>query len=127
MVSMNLERMQRGAIFEMLDGGLPDGNLTGMIDQNMRLLANLKQMYEYGSPEVLRKTTVMRADGSSEETTQITNPQEGGILERLFSMQTKPHEMEDEEDGRNKPREDIVDEEEDIIEVEEYDIEEVVD
>ena len=113
MVGMNLERMQRVAIFEMLDGGLPDGNLTGMIDQNMRLLANLKQMYEYGSPEVLRKTTTLRADGSMQETIQATNPQEGGILEKLFSMQTKPHEM-----GEENKRADVV--EEDIVEVEDY-------
>ena len=48
----------------------------------------LKQMYEFGSPEVLRQTRIVRADGSQEETTQITNPQSGGILEKLFGNMT---------------------------------------
>ncbi len=89
MVGMNLQRMQRVAIFEMLDGGMPDGNLTGMIDQNMRLLQTLKQLYDNGSPEILRHTKVVRADGSREESTSISNPQGGGLLEKLFMQSAR--------------------------------------
>ena len=84
MVEHNLTRMQRAMVMEVINGTI-DGNVTSFIDQNTRLLANLKQMYEYGSPEVLKQTKVVRADGSTETSTQLTNPQSGGILERLFS------------------------------------------
>ena len=50
----------------------------------------LKQMYEAGSPEVLSQTHIIRADGSEERTTSITNPQSGGILEKLFSNMSSP-------------------------------------
>lgn len=84
MVNLNLSRMQRVALFEMLDGGMPDGNLTGMIDQNMRLLQNLQKMYLY-APEVLKQTRIMRADGTEETTLEYNNPSGGGILEKLFA------------------------------------------
>lgn len=81
MVNMNMERMQRVAIFEMLDGGMPDGNLTAMIDQNMRLMMNMKQVMQ--QQEVLRQTRIVTADGTTTETTQVQSSQPG-ILERLF-------------------------------------------
>lgn len=83
MVEHNMTRMQRAMVMEVLNGTI-DPQVTAFIDQNMRLMTMLKQMYECGSPEVLRQTRVVRADGTQEETTQITNPQSGGILERLF-------------------------------------------
>lgn len=83
MVEHNMTRMQRAMVMEVLNGSI-DQDVTDFIDQNMRLMTTLKQMYEYGSPEVLRQTRVVRADGSHEETTEITNPQSGGILEKLF-------------------------------------------
>ncbi|MBO8161101.1 MAG: hypothetical protein H0Z24_05645 [Thermosipho sp. (in: Bacteria)] len=86
MVNLNLERMQRVALFEILDGGMPDGNLTAMIDQNMRLLKLLKDMYQYGNPEVLKQTKIKRADGTEETIVQVSNPRGGGILEKLFSQ-----------------------------------------
>ena len=87
MVEHNLTRMQRAMVMEVINGTV-DPQVTSFIDQNTRLLANLKQMYEFGSPEVLRQTRIVRADGTKEETTQITNPQSGGILERLFGSMT---------------------------------------
>ena len=87
MVEHNLTRMQRAMVMEVLNGTI-DPNVTAFIDQNTRLLSQLKQMYEFGSPEVLRQTRIVRADGTKEETTQITNPQSGGILERLFGSMT---------------------------------------
>lgn len=89
MVEHNMTRMQRAMVMEVLNGTI-DPQVTGFIDQNMRLMTMLKQMYEFGSPEVLRQTRIVRADGSREETTQITNPQGGGILERLFGNLTEP-------------------------------------
>lgn len=83
MVDHNMARMQRAMVMEVLNGTI-DPQVTSFIDQNMRLMTTLKQMYESGSQEVLRQTRVVRADGTKEETTQITNPQSGGILERLF-------------------------------------------
>lgn len=97
MVNLNMERMQRVAIFEMLDGGMPDGNLTNMIDQNMRLLMNLKQMQEAGAMQVLKKTTVINSDGSSSETVQVNSPASGGILEKLMEKSLARHQGEETE------------------------------
>ena len=106
MVNLNLSRMQRVALFEMLDGGMPDGNLTNMINQNMNLLMAMQKVY-IQAPEVLRQTRIMRADGSEETTLEYNNPSGGGILEKLFAN-TK-------EDSKNKENEKK--NEEDIIEV----------
>lgn len=107
MVGLNLERMQRVAIFEMLNGGLPDSTLTNMINQNMNLLNNLKQMYEFGSPEVIRYTKSVRADGTTTETAQVTNPSGGSILEKLFSSQPKP--PQEDPNPNNEPPKDVID------------------
>lgn len=96
MVSLNLSRMQRVAIFETMDGGMPDGQLTSFIDQNMRLVSQLAKMYETGSSEILKHTKVVRADGTSEETTSVTNPKEGSILEKLF-LQPKTNDFPDDD------------------------------
>jgi hypothetical protein len=98
MVGLNLERMQRVALFELLGTGLPDPTLSGMIDQNMRLVNALKQLYESGSEEVLRHTKVVRADGSTEESTSVRNPQSGGILEKLFMSKSSEPVRENEGD-----------------------------
>ena len=87
MVEHNMTRMQRAMVMEVLNGTI-DPQVTAFIDQNMRLMTMLKQMYECGSAEVLKQTRVVKADGTREETTQITNPQSGGILEKLFGNMT---------------------------------------
>ena len=81
MVNLNMERMQRVAIYEMLDGGIPNGNLTSMIDQNMRLMMNMKQVMQ--QQEMVRQTRVVTADGTTTETVQV-NSSQPGILERMF-------------------------------------------
>lgn len=83
-VDYSLRRLQRTMMFEMLEGGLPDPNVSSMMEQSMRYLAQLKSMYESGSTEVLRQTKILRSDGTQELTTQVTNPQSGGILEKIF-------------------------------------------
>lgn len=86
-VEHNMTRMQRAMVMEVMNGTI-DPVTSQLMDTNIRYMQMLKQMYEYGSPEVLRQTRIVRADGSREETTQITNPQGGGILERLFGNMT---------------------------------------
>ena len=59
-------------------------------------------MYETGSQEVIRQTKVMRADGTQEMTTQVSNPQQGGILEKIFGNMGS-------DDAKEKKEDDIVD------------------
>lgn len=87
-VNYNMERMQKAMIFETLNGTL-DGSVSSLMDTNIRYMQMLKQMYDNASAETLRQTRVVRADGSMEETTHISNPQSGGILERLFGNSQK--------------------------------------
>lgn len=82
-VEYNMARMQKSMIMETLNGVI-DPVTTQLMDTNIRYMQMLKQMYETGSPEVLRQTKILRADGTQETTTSITNPQSGGIMEKLF-------------------------------------------
>lgn len=82
--SYSMERLQRAMMTEILEGGLPDPNVSQLMNQSTQLLGNLQKMYEFGGQEVLRQTKIVRSDGSQETTTQISNPQQGGILERIF-------------------------------------------
>lgn len=92
-VGYNMERMQKSMIFETLNGTI-DPQTSQLMETNIRYMQMLKQMYETGSPEVLRQTKVLRADGTEETTTSITNPQNGGIMEKLLGsiMSAKPKE-----------------------------------
>ncbi len=83
-VDFSMNRVQRAMMAEILSGGIPDANTSALMDQSMRYLNQLKQMYEYGNAEVLRQTKTVKADGTQEMTTQITNPTEGGILSKIF-------------------------------------------
>lgn len=83
-VDLSMQRLQRTMLTEVMNGGLPDPNVSQMMNQSMQLLNHLHRMYEYGSQEVIRQTKVLRADGSQETTTQISNPQSGGILAQIF-------------------------------------------
>lgn len=82
-VEYNMARMQKSMIMETLNGVI-DPVTTQLMDSNIKYMQMLKQMYETGSPEVMRQTKVLRADGTQETTTSITNPQSGGIMEKLF-------------------------------------------
>lgn len=88
-VSFNMERMQRSMINEVLNGVI-DPTTTQLMDTNIKYMNMLKQMYENSSAEVLRQSRVIRNDGTMEETTQVTNPQSGGILERIFGGMSEP-------------------------------------
>lgn len=83
-VDFSLMRLQRGMLTETMNGGLPDASVTNMMNQTMGYLAQLQRMYECGNQEVIRQTKVLRSDGTQEMTTQVSNPQSGGILEKIF-------------------------------------------
>lgn len=100
-VDFSLGRLQRGMLFEMMEGGLPDQAVTNMMNQTMGYLNQLRTLYDNGSAEVLKQTKIIRSDGTEETTTQVTNPQRGGILEKIFG------DMSDEEPPK----------EEDIVEI----------
>ena len=86
-------RMQKAMILETLNGNI-DGGVSALMDTNIKYCMMLKSMYENGSKEVIKQTKVVREDGSMESTTHISNPQSGGVLERLFGNMT-------EEQGKN--------------------------
>lgn len=96
-VDYNMARMQKAMIFETLNGTI-DPQVSQLMDTNIRYMQMLKQMYENGSPEVLRQTRVLRADGSEETTTSITNPQSGGIMEKLFGSLMNSQKSEEKEE-----------------------------
>lgn len=103
-VEHNMTRMQKAMIMETMNGTI-DPVVSQLMDTNLKYMQMLQQMYEHGSPEVLKKTTTIRADGTREEVTSYTNPQGGGILEKLFAQ---PNNAKEEED---KSINDLVDDE----------------
>lgn len=96
-VDLSMQRLQRSMMTEVLNGGLPDPNVSQMMNQSMQLLTQLQRMYESGSQEVIRQTKVLRADGTQEMTTQVSNPQSGGILAQIFGNMNNSDEEEIEE------------------------------
>lgn len=112
MVNMNMERMQRVAIFEMLDGGMADSSLTGMIDQNMRLLMNMKQVME-SQQAIVKQVRTVSADGTVQETTQVNSNAGSGVMEALMKNLMNKDSSKEELDIN------------DVIEVSEVEIEDV--
>lgn len=94
-VEYNMTRMQKSMIMETLNGVI-DPVTSQLMDTNIKYMQMLKQMYETGSPEVLRQTRVLKADGTEETTTSITNPQSGGIMEKLFGSMMNRQQNNDE-------------------------------
>ena len=83
MVNHNISRMQKAMLLETINGTV-DADVTALIDQNTKLLQNLMKMYDSRSATVVRQTRTMQADGTVNETMQVSNPQGGGILEKTF-------------------------------------------
>lgn len=96
--NFSLTRVQKAMLFEMLEGGLPDPALTGLMDQSMKYMAQLKTMYENGGSTVLKQTKTVRSDGSQETVTQLNNPQGSGIIQQIFGDLGKKDSKEDVED-----------------------------
>ena len=98
-VDFSMQRLKRGMMTEMLNGGIPDPAVSQMMNQSMGLLNQLQRMYECGSQAVIKQTKVVRADGTQETTTQVSNPQSGGILAQIFGSMSN--------DG--EPKEEVID------------------
>jgi hypothetical protein len=104
-VDLSMQRLQRSMMTEVLNGGLPDPNVSQMMNQSMQLLTQLQRMYESGSQEVIRQTKILRADGTQEMTTQVSNPQSGGILAQIFGNMSSSSDDEEIEEPKEEPKE----------------------
>ena len=99
LVELNLSRLQRQAIFEVLDGGMADATVTQLLDQNIKLLNLLQQIGQQQRAVIAQKKTVVTEDGKMEtiETIQA-NPDQGGILAKMFSFGGQSRQYKDEEE-----------------------------
>jgi hypothetical protein len=94
LVSYNLERTQRAMIMETFSGAI-DPMVNNLISQNMQLLNNINALYSTSNKEILKQTRVVHSDGSREDVLEVSNPQEGSILEKmLMSMKGNKEEKE---------------------------------
>lgn len=90
MANSNLERMQRAMMFEIMDGGMATPEVSGLIDQNMRLLKEMKELANHTPKTILHQKRTLREDGSQEIVTEMNvNPQEGGILSKIFGASSR--------------------------------------
>jgi hypothetical protein len=89
MVNHNLARMQRAMVVEQMTGTV-DPAVTSFIQQNMALLDKLSRINDV-SP-VVKQTRVLTPDGVQTMSTEIRNPQSGGILEKLFMQSSRKYE-----------------------------------
>ena len=81
MVDLNAGRMQRAMIYEIMSGGHITKEVSNLINQNVNLIKELKALYQTSSPELLKQTRVIRADGSTMEETSLS----GGVLAQLMA------------------------------------------
>ena len=115
MVNHNLERLQRAMLFETMDGGMATPEVTGLIDQNAKLLEKLQQLQQTRAQTVLQQRRTIMSDGTETiENSMSLNPQEGGILSKIFGTSSKSDDL-DTEDARIKKKEEM---EANIVEVE---------
>lgn len=82
-VGHGMKRLQIAMMFEMMNGNIDQG-VTGLMDNTIKNLNFLKDIYENASSEVIKQTRIIRPDGSMEENTSVHNPRSGGILEKIF-------------------------------------------
>lgn len=84
MVNHNMTRMQKLMVEETLMG-IHDQRVTGLLDQNLRMMERMSALYTQMNTEVFKRTSTLRADGTREDTMQVvSNPQSGGIMEKLI-------------------------------------------
>ena len=107
MANQNIARMQRAMVIETING-TTDPNVTSLIDQNMRIMDNIRRLYETKNTTVVRQTRAVQADGTVTDTVSVHNPQSGGILEQLFNRKAK----EDKKQPEPETEEPLKDEEE---------------
>lgn len=114
-VNHNLERLQRAMLFETMDGGMATPEVTGLIDQNAKLLEKLQQLQQTRAQTILQQRRTIMSDGTETiENSMSLNPQEGGILSKIFGAPSKSDDL-DTEDVRIKKKEEM---EANIVEVE---------
>ena len=94
MVDLNLGRLQRAMVFEVMSGGIITSEVSQLINQNVSLVNALNNLYSNSSSEVLRQTRVVRADGTLMEETSLTNSG-GGILAQLMANLNKSEQKEE--------------------------------
>lgn len=98
MVNMNIQRMQRAMMFENMDGGMVTPEVSGLIDQNMRLLLKIKEMQKQSPETILSQRKVINADGSQQVDTQMSvNPQSGGVLSQIFGTGNSSNKSEEDD------------------------------
>lgn len=101
MIEMNLGRLQKASMFEILDGGMPTAQVSSLIDQNMRLLQQAQAMNEYAPREVVKQVRTVKSDGTVETTTQVQAHKNAGgssILDKLFADFNNPKDEQEDED-----------------------------
>ena len=99
MANVNLERMQRAMMFEVMDGGMTVPEVNGLIDQNMRILKQISELNN--ARAVVTQKSVLREDGTQETVTHMSVNPQGGILSKIFGMPSR----DDEEDEGDNSRE----------------------
>jgi len=87
MVEHNVGRMQMAMLQETLTGNVGDPRVTNFINQNINLVNTLISLRERQNSLTVKQTRTY-SDGTYQEVTQVTNPQSGGILEKLFGNNT---------------------------------------
>lgn len=96
MVNHNLERLQRAMMFETMDGGMITPEVTGLIDQNAKLLEKLQQIQQLRAQTILQQRRTITADGTETvESSMAVNPVDGGILSKIFGSSSKNDKKED--------------------------------
>ena len=114
MINHNLERLQRAMMFEIMDGGMPTPEVTGLIDQNAKLLEKLQQLRQLSPQTIIQQRRIYTPDGTETiENSMSVNPSSGGILSQIFGTPSKATKDED-VDPPKKSKNDF----DDVIEVE---------
>ena len=109
MINHNLERLQRAMMFETMDGGMATPEVTGLIDQNAKLLEKLQQIQQLSAQTILQQRRVYNPDGTETiENSLSVNPQSGGILSQIFGAPSKGDTEEEDVDSPNKDFEDVI-------------------
>ena len=96
MINHNLERLQRAMMFEIMDGGMATPEVTGLIDQNAKLLEKLQQLRQLSSQTIIQQRRIYTPDGTETiENSMSVNPSSGGILSQIFGTPSKATKDED--------------------------------
>lgn len=97
--NITLERLQKALLFETMDGGMPTGEVTELINQSLRLVEKAKSLKEHSPNSLITQTKVVNSDGSQQIVTEMkANPQSGGLLSKIFGSALEGNEEDSEKD-----------------------------